>query len=108
MAIGGPKSSGDDDEEGIFAEINITPLTDIFLVLLIIFMVTSSVMARDELRKGGVKVTLPKGTSTEVAPNQKDLNVAVTQDGKIWIVGRVKPKASSRAVGVKVGVLFIT
>ena len=34
-----------DDEAAIFSEINITPLTDIFLVLLIIFMVTSSVMA---------------------------------------------------------------
>lgn len=91
MAIGGPKASGGEDdgsEEGIFAEINITPLTDIFLVLLIIFMVTSSVMARDELRKGGVKVTLPKGTSTEVAPNQKDLNVAITQEGKIILDGK--------------------
>ena len=48
MAIGkvpGSAGEGDLDEEGIFAEINITPLTDIFLVLLIIFMVTSSVIA---------------------------------------------------------------
>lgn len=89
MAVGGPKGGGGDDgeEEGIFAEINITPLTDIFLVLLIIFMVTSSVIARDEARKGGVKVTLPKGASTEVTPSQKDLTVAITTDGKIMLDG---------------------
>ena len=48
MALGKVPGQGGDaelDEEGIFAEINITPLTDIFLVLLIIFMVTSSVIA---------------------------------------------------------------
>ena len=33
-----------DDGDAIVAEINVTPLTDIFLVLLIIFMVTSSAM----------------------------------------------------------------
>ena len=88
MAMGGPKTGGDDlDEEGIFAEINITPLTDIFLVLLIIFMVTSSVIARDEARRGGVRVTLPKGASTEVSPSQKDLTVAITSDGKIMLDG---------------------
>ena len=36
-----PDISGDDLSDGVVAEINITPLTDIFLVLLIIFMVTS-------------------------------------------------------------------
>jgi biopolymer transport protein ExbD len=38
----------DDDEnpdDGVVAEINITPLTDVFLVLLVIFMVTTSVVA---------------------------------------------------------------
>jgi biopolymer transport protein ExbD len=35
---------GDSEEDSIVAEINITPLTDIFLVLLIIFMISSSAM----------------------------------------------------------------
>ena len=50
--------SGDDGESdsAILSEINITPLTDIFLVLLIIFMVTSSVMSQL-----GVDVDLPSG-----------------------------------------------
>ena len=47
----------EDESDGIFAEINITPLTDIFLVLLIIFMVTSSVMADAGARSLGDTVT---------------------------------------------------
>ena len=58
------------DEEGIFAEINITPLTDIFLVLLIIFMVTSSVMA-DAGARSGLRVNLPKGATKEVQISKK-------------------------------------
>jgi biopolymer transport protein ExbD len=56
----------DADESGIVAEINITPLTDVFLVLLIIFMVTSSVMSQM-----GVEVNLPKA-SQETATAQPD------------------------------------
>jgi biopolymer transport protein ExbD len=51
---------GSDDNSEIFAEINITPLTDIFLVLLIIFMITSSAM----IESGG-KVNLPKAVATQ-------------------------------------------
>jgi biopolymer transport protein ExbD len=51
---------GGDDNGDIVAEINITPLTDIFLVLLIIFMITSSAM----IESGG-KVNLPKAVATQ-------------------------------------------
>ena len=44
MAMSGPKKRGGRDE--VMSEINITPLTDIFLVLLIIFMVTSVAMVQ--------------------------------------------------------------
>ena len=49
-----------DDNSDIMSEINITPLTDIFLVLLIIFMITSSAM----IESGG-KVNLPKAVATQ-------------------------------------------
>jgi biopolymer transport protein TolR len=51
---------GNDDSSEIVAEINITPLTDIFLVLLIIFMITSSAM----IESGG-KINLPKAVATK-------------------------------------------
>ena len=51
---------GEDHGSEIVAEINITPLTDIFLVLLIIFMITSSAM----IESGG-KVNLPKAVATQ-------------------------------------------
>ena len=86
MAISGPKGSGDDEGE-LFADINITPLTDIFLVLLIIFMVTSSVMATDGAR-AGVRVNLPKGATKEIASSTKDVTVAITTDGKMVVDGK--------------------
>lgn len=78
-----PEEEGD----GLFAEINITPLTDIFLVLLIIFMVTSSVMA-DAGARSGVAVNLPKGSTRDIAPGATDLTVAVTTDGRIIVDGK--------------------
>jgi biopolymer transport protein ExbD len=89
MAIGKVPGEGDpgDGEEAIFAEINITPLTDIFLVLLIIFMVTSSVMA-DVGAKSGLRVNLPKGAVKEVNIAAKDLTIAIAPDGKMVVRGK--------------------
>ncbi|HEX4461453.1 MAG TPA: biopolymer transporter ExbD [Polyangia bacterium] len=88
MSIGGPKKSDDGNGgDELFADINITPLTDIFLVLLIIFMVTSSVMATDGAR-AGVRVNLPKGATKEIASNTKDVTVAITTDGNMVVDGK--------------------
>lgn len=90
MAMGQvPKAS--DDEEGVFAEINITPLTDIFLVLLVIFMVTSSVIvnANGGATKAGLKVNLPKGGSADAQAKPSDISVAILEDGRIVVSGDV-------------------
>ncbi len=64
----------DDDsgDEGIVAEINITPLTDVFLVLLIIFMVTTSVIQNQskniDLPGAEVSDTTPEGVTVTVTP----------------------------------------
>ncbi|MHB1844407.1 MAG: ExbD/TolR family protein [Deltaproteobacteria bacterium] len=81
------ESSGD----GVFAEINITPLTDIFLVLLIIFMVTSSVIVQSGTSgHSGVHVTLPKGSRSDVQTAEPDsLAVAILADGRTIIGGKV-------------------
>jgi biopolymer transport protein ExbD len=70
------------DEEGsdeIIAEINITPLTDVFLVLLIIFMVTSSVIANT-----GKKVDLPEAVQQSQTP-PKAVNVTITEAGQVQV-----------------------
>jgi biopolymer transport protein ExbD len=65
-----------DDEspdDGVVAEINITPLTDVFLVLLIIFMVTTSVVAHQsknvDLPSADVSDTTPQGVTVTVSPD---------------------------------------
>ena len=65
MAISGPHQSS---AGGVFADINITPLTDIFLVLLIIFMVTTSVTI-----EAASHVDLPLAENT--APENKGVIV---------------------------------
>jgi biopolymer transport protein ExbD len=86
-----PGADGDDADDGVFAEINITPLTDIFLVLLIIFMVTSTVIVRqaDGGSGAGLKVNLPQGSSADVVSTRSDLPVAVLADGRLVLAGDV-------------------
>ncbi len=72
------KFSAEESGEGLMAEINITPLTDIFLVLLIIFMITTSVMV-----ESAAKVNLPKATQT--VQEARGLTVMVTADNKIFV-----------------------
>jgi biopolymer transport protein ExbD len=93
MAMGKTPGGRDDEgDEGVFAEINITPLTDIFLVLLIIFMVTSTVIVQQGPgggAKAGLKVNLPKGGATDVTARATDLSVAVLANGSYVLGGNV-------------------
>ena len=73
-------SSDSDTDPGIVAEINITPLTDIFLVLLIIFMVTSSVMSQM-----GVDVNLPAASNATSQSQPEGIIVTLMTGGKMKI-----------------------
>jgi len=65
-------------DDGVVAEINITPLTDVFLVLLVIFMVTTSV-----IQNQGKQVDLPGAEVSDSTP--KGVTVTVTPDGEILV-----------------------
>lgn len=98
MAIGKQPDAGLDDEAGdegeIFADINITPLTDIFLVLLIIFMVGSTAAAQkkmDEVKQeksSGLKINLPSGQAQEIDPGRKSIVVGIQQGGSVVVNGQ--------------------
>jgi len=78
VAIHSLPSPGEEIGDDIVAEINITPLTDVFLVLLIIFMVTSSVISSQ-----GKNVDLPEADQSSATP--QGVSVTVTSDGGIQV-----------------------
>lgn len=70
---------GRSGRRALVSEINVTPLVDVMLVLLVIFMVTSPMLV------AGVNVDLPK-TSADPIPNQVEpLSVTVNAEGKIYL-----------------------
>ena len=81
MAMSGPKSSspGEDDLGSAIAEINVTPLVDVMLVLLIIFMVTAPLMT------SGVSVDLPKTNAQQLNSDSEPLTVSIKADGTIFL-----------------------
>jgi len=82
MAIHSLPSAEESSRDDIVAEINITPLTDIFLVLLIIFMVTTSVISSQ-----GKNVDLPSSAVASQTP--AGVTVTLTADDEVAIDGTV-------------------
>jgi biopolymer transport protein ExbD len=65
---------------GVFADINITPLTDIFLVLLIIFMVTTAVTI-----ESAAHVDLPKAGAPSTTDKPKGIIVTYNADHQVYL-----------------------
>lgn len=87
------KAGGDHDDA--ISEINVVPLVDIILVVLIIFMVTAPM-----IMKPSIKVNLPKAASGDSAtPSQ--LNIAVTSDGKMSLNGSPASDEAIRAKAIE-------
>ncbi|CAH2030140.1 protein TolR [Trichlorobacter ammonificans] len=74
MAMG-----GNDDERGMMAQINVTPLVDVMLVLLVIFMVTAPMMQQ------GVQVNLPKADTKGMSAQEDTVIVSVDRTGRTFI-----------------------
>jgi len=70
---------------GPIADINVTPLVDVMLVLLIIFMVTTPMLTQ------GVDVDLPETVSTSVKTDVEGLTITVDHAGQVHIAEQVVP-----------------
>ncbi len=82
MAMGSSK-----DEDGVISDINITPMVDVILVLLVIFMVTANF-----LKKESININLPKVAAAD-ANVKESKQVAVTREGKFFLEGRAITEA---------------
>jgi len=71
-------STGGDEEERAMSEINVTPLVDVMLVLLIIFIITIPVITQS------VKVELPKAANQATQTKPENINIAVDKEGNVY------------------------
>lgn len=68
----------------VVAEINITPFTDVILVLLIIFMITTPLILQSS-----IKVSLPEAASGKSITNARQINITVTNDNVVYLDNRL-------------------
>ena len=76
-------ASMDGGEDEPLAEINMVPLIDVMLVLLIIFMVTAPLLTH------AVKVDLPKAASTASEPRPEAIELSIDREGQVFWNGQV-------------------
>ena len=92
---------GEHEEGALFSEINITPLTDIFMVMLIIFMVAAAGTLEKQQKekektealveevvtekKSGIKVNLPSGSAQDIDPTEESLVVTILPSGEVIV-----------------------
>jgi TolR protein len=92
-------NGGDEDE--VMGEINVTPLVDVMLVLLIIFMIAAPMLHQ------GVEVALPKAEAQNLPLRVEDpLVLSIDRNGRVWVrespvetedlVERVKAQIAAR------------
>ncbi|HLO24839.1 MAG TPA: protein TolR [Geobacteraceae bacterium] len=95
MEIGSRSSS----DRGTMSQINVTPLVDVMLVLLIIFMVTAPMMQQ------GVQVNLPKADTKALTPQEVTVVVSIERTGKLFINSAEVPAGELRS---KLTAMFAT
>ena len=79
------KVESPEDEQQVMSDINTTPLVDIMLVLLIIFLITIPIITKT------VPVKLPKAVNIATKTKPENITISVDVDGGIWWNGRLVP-----------------
>ena len=95
------KIGNDDDDAEIVAEINMTPLIDVMLVLLIVFMVSSTAAL-----ESGMDIELPKTALTNEKSEAEILVISLAKDGNVAIQGKkVLPADITRSIASELKIL---
>ncbi|WP_042261415.1 ExbD/TolR family protein [Paraburkholderia heleia] len=82
-----------DDDDGLMNEINMTPLVDVMLVLLIVFMVTIPVI------RHAVKIDLPHASSQKEDTKPAQINISIEADGTVlWDGTKVDDAALNQKI----------
>ena len=84
-------SSGSTGRRRYAAEINVTPLVDVMLVLLIIFMITAPMMTR------GIKIDLPATTAKPLPQKTRPLTITIDKKGRIYLDSHAIDKGALKA-----------
>ena len=92
MALGSPE---DDAEEQMNSTINTTPLVDVMLVLLIIFLITIPVVTQS------IQLTLPKEKNVPTQTKPENILLAVSKDGDVYWNTRKMPDVESVVTELK-------
>jgi biopolymer transport protein TolR len=82
-------STGNAGPSAVKADINVTPMIDVMLVLLIIFMIVTPLIA------AGFKATLPKGKNLDPRPEgENEVVLGIDQSGRYFLDGRPLPNGT--------------
>jgi biopolymer transport protein ExbD len=79
------------ERQKVMAEINITPFTDVILVLLIIFMITTPL-----IMQSNIKVSLPEAASGKPLTNAMQINITVSEDNVVYLNNKLVTRKELR------------
>ena len=83
----------------LVAEINITPFTDVILVLLIIFMITTPLISQS-----GLKVKLPEAKSATPMRAKEQAEITITNEGLVYLEGKL---VTRKELKERMGALYL-
>lgn len=79
MATNGGRRRGGRGKTARMSDINVTPMVDVMLVLLVIFMVTAPLMTT------GIPLDLPKASNDVLSDANRSLRISVSKDGTVYL-----------------------